>query len=210
MTKQIRKTIYSLSFIAITLAFVSGSFAYNPYSPGLDNDKLDGIKEKVAEKKLEIEEKKQEGVEKRCDIITKRIDNRINAYYNNKEAHLNRYRKLDERLSNLLDRLEDEGYDVDTLRDKLSDLELMILEAADMYDEFAVDLEGAKDYECGETQGSFVDAVKNASGTLKGFRDKMVEIRAYFKDEIRPLLVELREEIKEMKAEEAAGLAEEE
>lgn len=182
----------------ISLLPVSNSFALNPYSPSQNTNagnKMEEMKEKMEEKKTEIQEKKDEIVQKRCDIVTKRIDNRISTFYDRKEYHVYRYKTVKERVVNLVARLEDEGYDVTELKEKLQTLDEKIKEAAVLYENFIASLESAKDFECGKSEGSFAGAVQKSSTEIKTFRDKMIEIREYFTKEIRPLLEEIKKEI---------------
>lgn len=163
--------------------------------------KMEEKEKKFEEQKDKFMEKKQEFIQNRCDMITKIIDNRINRFNNNKDFHLKRYERIKERITNLIARLEDKGYDVSDLKDSLDELNEKILSSAALYEELISDLESAKDYECGASEGSFIEAVGFAKTSLKDFRESMLETRDFFKTEVKPELKELKDEIIKQKQE---------
>ena len=108
-------------------------------------------KEDIQDKKNQFQEQREEKVQNRCANITNKVDQKIGNFNENKITRIERYYNLKTRISNLIDKLEDQGYDVDQLKTDLQTLDDMIEEFATTYADFISSLEDTKDFECGNS-----------------------------------------------------------
>lgn len=130
--------------------------------------------------------------EARCEGVIRRIDNRIAAYNNNKDRHLNEYRKVKERALALADRLDGRGYDTSKIRADAQTLNVKIVKAAQDYDSFIAKLEEAKAQDCGDAQGIFRKTMGQSREFLKTFRASVADIRTFIRTVLHPDIKALR------------------
>lgn len=138
-------------------------------------------------------------VEKRCEATSRIIDQRIDQYNKTKEAHLMKYKNMQEHFLAMADRLDKKGLDTTKLRADGKILDEKIQKASSDYQAFIQKLEDAKAFPCGTSGGAFKTAMEAARAQLKVFHLDVAEIRSFFKTVIRPDLQALRTEKKEMK-----------
>lgn len=153
--------------------------------------------EKLNEKKEDFAEKREERKTERCEQITNSMDRRISNYENSKTQHITRYKNVKERLTNLINRLDKKDYDTTTLKEKLNVLDEKIKNAEGIYVNFIAKLKEARDVECGNSQGIFLEKMKEAKEVLVQFRAAIADIRNYIKSEIKPELEKVKEFLKE-------------
>ena len=150
-----------------------------------DSTETQNLKGKVKEERTTI-------IANRCEIITKNIDNRLARFNDNKNGHAIRYQELKTRLTNLISRLEQKGYDVSKLEADLTVLDTKIKKFADDYVTFIEQLKTTKGFACGQSQGAFADALSKAKDLLRLVRQDAMDIRDYYQTQIKPDLMALR------------------
>jgi GTP1/Obg family GTP-binding protein len=138
------------------------------------------------------QEKREQRVERRCDLVNGRIDARINRYrehYDEVEARLAR---IAERGNQFIARLEAKGYDVSQVKEDLTALTAMRTTRRNLYSDFIAKLEAAKQYDCGDSQGAFKDALTEARAALAKWREQVKTIHDFMQNTLRPHLKALR------------------
>ena len=138
----------------------------------------------------------QRSVEARCQTIQTRIDTRIAKFHNNKERNIERYKRMAERLKRIGDKLEAKGYDVTKVRQDYQALNQKIIVMAKDYETFIGKLEATKQYACGQSQGSFTTALRDARLLIKTLQQEGLDIQHYYQTVVRPDTQALRETIK--------------
>ena len=165
--------------------------------------------EKVRELKREREEKKlelKENIAERCNLTEEKVDEKIEQFRESQAKHLERYEALKEKLANLIARLEENGYDVTELQNDLIVLEEKIAVLSEKFEAFVVQLEETADYECGNSDGNFVAAMKEAKDALAEVRTATLDVKTYYVETVKPDIVALRDQIRETSKEDSRML----
>ncbi len=134
-------------------------------------------------------------IENRCEIVSLNIDNRINRYNTNKQRHVERYTEIKNKIAETLTKLETQGIDVTGLREDLKMLDSMIIEFAQTYTKVIEQLEFAKTYACGDSEGQFREAVQAAQQNLISARNKAADIITFIRTTIKTDLQNLRDSL---------------
>jgi chromosome segregation ATPase len=148
--------------------------------------------QKAQERQEARQERIEDRAERHCDIVNKRIDARISHYeqhYNDVEARMAR---VTQRTTDFINRLETKGYDVSKVRSDLATLEEMRATRRNLYTAFINELEEAKQYDCGDSEGAFKTAMEESRGALAKWRDQVKANREYINGTLRPDLQALR------------------
>lgn len=139
--------------------------------------------------------------DKKCELITSRVDERVGKFDNNKGLHQQQYAKLKERLSNLITKLNEKGYDTSKLSSDLSTLNSKIEKFGTDYKTFTDKLKESRTYVCGASEGQFKTKLEEAKDLLKVVKQDSVDVRNYFKNTIKPDLQDLKNQRHEKKSE---------
>jgi len=127
-----------------------------------------------------------------CQVITTNVDKRITNFENQKTKHVAQYKKTQNKVVALVDKLEDEGYDVAELRVSLVTYEQLTNKFGTDYDTYITDLRGTKEYTCGRSSGEFKAKLAIAREQLKLVHDDAVAIRNYWAQTLKPAIVALK------------------
>ncbi|HSX38994.1 MAG TPA: hypothetical protein VLI92_00125 [Candidatus Saccharimonadales bacterium] len=133
-------------------------------------------------------------VASKCDEITTKIDKRVELFNTNKTTHEERYKTVSTRISNLITKLDDKGYDTSKLKTAFEGLTALITKFNQDYTVFIDSIVMLKHFPCGNSQGGFLEQLRVAHSDLKIVRQDTVDIRNYYKDNVRPALQELRDQ----------------
>ncbi|KKS78881.1 MAG: hypothetical protein UV54_C0048G0003 [Candidatus Beckwithbacteria bacterium GW2011_GWA2_43_10] len=139
-----------------------------------------------------LNSKQEERAGKRCELVNGRIDARIAKFNGKKDNVVSKQRKIKERLTKLADRLEQKGYDVSKVRSDLEILDEMVKTADLDYVAFIKELDETKQFDCGNAQGSFREALEQSKTALAKFRDDVKAVREFIKNTLRPDLKALK------------------
>lgn len=159
-------------------------------------ERIEERKEERQERMEDRKEQREERKEKRCENVNNRIDTRIQRYENNQQRHRDVFGKIVNRVESVIDKLKAKGADTSDLSSALSTMKDMIKDLESEHSEFIDELKETKNYECGSSEGKFREQLKEARGSLLEVRSKVVEIRKYYQTDVRPEIIELREELK--------------
>lgn len=130
----------------------------------------------------------RERVANRCTIVTQRVDLITSRYEQNKNRHVERYQNIYQKVTELVTRLENEGYDVEDLKASLGELNQKVREFAYEYNQVIKELNDSKNHVCGNNEGEYKQAITRARNNLLKAREKALEIRIMINDEIKPEL----------------------
>lgn len=143
-----------------------------------------------------LQEESDQFIQNRCDRVSSNIDKKINNYNLNKEKHIERYNEVKDKLSSLLLKLEAQGINVNELKDDLTILDSKIISFAQEYTKAINDLNLAKTFACGDSEGQFRATVESARTKIINSRDIAKDIINFIKTEIRTDLQQLRDQLK--------------
>lgn len=153
-------------------------------------------KESFQAKRDEIKEKREEKIEERknrfCNRVEAKIRNRVSNFKNHQKRRVNRHTRIVERITSLANNLDDKGYNTAQLRTHLKTYEGKIDEYEEEYEVFIEELSTSEKYTCGESEGKFVDQIKQARIKLGITRQKRAQIWEYYNQVIKKDLEELK------------------
>lgn len=159
------------------------------------------IKEKRQEMKVEKvknrEEKKEERQEGNCKNVEKQIQNRINRYGNSHDRHVKILNNMEEKLARIISRFEIRDLDVSELRADAKTLSDMIDSVVATHQAFLSALKESENYACSESDDEFKNKLGESRRILPEVKEGIEDIREYYKDTIRPDLLELRRQLGE-------------
>ncbi|MBU4240369.1 MAG: hypothetical protein KKE43_02595, partial [Actinobacteria bacterium] len=127
-----------------------------------------------------------------ADTVQKRIELIITRFNNNKDRHIETYKRVKTRLEEIADALEAEGYDVTKIRQDYQTLDSKIVKAATDYAAFIKKLEEAAELAPGAGGGQFAQVLGEARSLLRVFREDILDIRHFYQTVIRKDLEDLK------------------
>lgn len=169
---------------AILLGSASPIFAQSPT--------LKPWQERAQERQKNRQEKQELRTERRCDRVNARIDNRINWFNARKDDVVARQKRINERVTEFVNRLEGKGYDVSKVRSDLETLKGMVATFDSDYAVFVGKLEETKQFDCGNSEGAFKQAVEESKAALAKFRADVKASWDFIRNTLRPDLQALR------------------
>lgn len=124
-------------------------------------------------------------IERRCLVSQKLIEARIENYTKHRDNHKTRYSRVKDRLSKLVAKLTNKGYDTTKLKTDLQILDEKILKFNTDVDAFHKKLEEANDFNCGDSEGAFKSKIQEARALLTIVKDDALDIRDFYKNTIK-------------------------
>ena len=176
---------------SIFLYLVTTFFFVNPI---LAQDNLlipKSIKDRSADKRDMAEQR----TDRRCDHINERLEIKVKRYNSNREDYLEKYKNLRLRIAAWANKLKDDGYNVEDLESSLATLDTKIKAVATLHEEFIIKLKDIKNYQCGNSDGSYAQALSVSREALRAVRDGVSEVRKYYIEEVKPLVIALRNQV---------------
>lgn len=144
------------------------------------------LTDRIESRRQQAQERATQYIENRCDRVAFNIDQRIERYNANHEKNRNAYLNIKTVVINLISRLDSLGKNVAEVQLLLVKLDELIVQAADQYTEFINQLNNSKVFACGNSEGQFRNMVGEANSTLSEFRNTVVEINTFIRNELRP------------------------
>ncbi len=133
----------------------------------------------------------------KCEITSSKIDALMARYQNTFEKHTGVYENIAMRVGEVLNQLEDQGYDVEDARRANNQFEGDIEDVQVEFNGFVYQLEQGKSSLCdGDNQEEFKQSMNQARNQLKDVRASLLQLRSQYQDEVKPLLLELREQVR--------------
>lgn len=173
------------------------------YSQGLVSEKpyQNRVDTKLEEKKSIREELLLKLRKQRCERITERVQNKINGYEKNREKHVIRYRNIEKRFEKLITELKKLNIDTTKLENEIGEYKNLVNIFLEKYNKFVDSIKGAKNYACNEDDNvkGFKGSVEKSRIYLKEAREAGKEIHIYYKETLKPTLIELKNQYLESK-----------
>jgi len=141
-------------------------------------------------------EKEATRAAQRCEQIGQKIDTALSNYQNNRTSQINLYQAMAEKIQQILLKLQQNGIDVSTLQ---SDLQLFNVKIQQLNTDASAamaQLQVAKQYECGNSQGQFMTQLGKARTLMQTVEKDAQDVRQFFQSKIRPDIETLRSQIK--------------
>ncbi|MFC1622137.1 hypothetical protein ACFL13_02005 [Patescibacteria group bacterium] len=155
------------------------------------------------ENKPDTTQKRSEAMEAKCERFRMRIQERAGSFSASKDAHVNNYNKVIERLEAAATALEDKGLDASKLVEDLEAFAAMVVDYSENYFAFVELLKEAQGTECGEFSGEgFKSKMAEARQQWRGTKGKRAEIREFYKSVIREDIKDLREQARDLNLQE--------
>jgi hypothetical protein len=123
------------------------------------------------------------------------LELKVERYNTNREMYVGKYERLRLRIAAWASRLEEDGYDVTDLEASLATLDTKIDAVSALHEEFITKLENIKNFECGNSDGAYTQALTTSREALTAVRDGVSEVRKYYKEEVKPLVIDLRNQV---------------
>lgn len=162
----------------------------------------EALKQKGVEGKEELMEKKEEMAEKRCERLEARLQNRINRYEENGGNFGGNLSNLQEGIEDIIALMKVKGLDVSQLETDLQTLIGMIEEYQTLNQKFMEELKRARNSACGGTQEQYQQELNQAREMMKEVKGQVDKIRDFYRTEIRPEILRLRDELIALQGEE--------
>lgn len=173
------------------------------YSQGLVSEKppQNRLDTKLDEKKSIREELQLKLKEQRCERITERVQNKVNGFDKNREKHVIRYRNIEKRFEKLVTELKKLNIETTKLESEIKEYKTLVDIFLEKYDKFVDSIKGAKNYACGEEDNvsGFKDRVGQSRTYLKEAREAGKNIHTYYKETLKPTLIDLKNQYLESK-----------
>ncbi|MFA5076026.1 MAG: hypothetical protein WC480_01265 [Patescibacteria group bacterium] len=173
-----------ISLVVLSLVISGGAMAADNANVNANSAK-DNIKKKVEELRDNV-----------CKNTESRIAIRATRYKNNKERHAAVHNQIREKIQKLISRLQAKGYDVAKLNEDLATLDSKISKFGTDYEIYINQLTATQGYICGQSEGKFIAALKEANTYLKLVHQDSLDIRLFYQQTIRPDILALKEQIK--------------
>jgi hypothetical protein len=127
-----------------------------------------------------------------CENVENNLQKRVQTFEANRNRSVDQFEKIRLRLSNLVDTLEDEGYDVVTLRADLVTFEGMVYEYKQNHESYMYALGESRTYACSRTEGEFKAKLTTTRTRLKAVHENGVALKTFWAKTLREDLQALK------------------
>lgn len=134
--------------------------------------------------------------EARCTRVTTRVNNLTTRLTNGESARQNRHQKVIDRLNAIITRVEAAGLNADKLKSDVTTLGELKTTWQNEYTSLLTKLDATKQYACGQSEGQFVQAVKDARAQRKVMHDANLEFWKFVKNTVKPDIRAIRGQLK--------------
>jgi len=201
------------TFVAIPVLGQTGEVLPKS-TEGKSQEEIDAYKAKLREEKAQMieeekarlreqkelmvqqrEEEKERRITEKCVNVTELVMQKVERYNANREMYVGKYERLRERIAAWANRLEEDGYDVAKLEASLVTLDSKIANVSALHETFITKLDDVKNYECGNSDGAYKQALETSREALAAVREGVSEVRKYYLEEVKPLVIDLRNQV---------------
>lgn len=132
-----------------------------------------------------IKEEKSQTKEQQCNQIRERISNRVSAYEANRNGKETVYANLLTKISEVILKLKDQGYDVTKLEADLTTLNSKVEKYWTDRQEVTNRLESSKVYACSESKNQYKEMLKQSKDSFEVVQADIKDIRLFVSQIIR-------------------------
>ncbi len=134
-------------------------------------------------------------LERRGEMLRQRIELLVTRFENNEERHMEAYNRAKEKVKQLLETLQDKGYDVSRLAQDLAAWDAMIVEFAKDYAAFIAELKELEGLAVGQSEGQFRSGLQEARQLLMKVHQDALDIRLFYQKTIRADIQEIKAQV---------------
>lgn len=194
--KKSKKMFFVISFF-LAVPFLVGAVASEDVQTKRDEMKeaRDAKKAEREDAKEEREAAREEKVQARCDEIEGRIKDKVAKYEAGQVKRLNVFKSVQSRLNNLVTKVEKKGYDASELKANLETLEQKRETFQNEFEKHVSELKATQTHACGESEGAFKNQLRESRNQLKVAREAHMELRNFFKNEIKGDVAALKSQV---------------
>jgi hypothetical protein len=186
-------TLAVLLFISSGVVFAQFPNAVNDYA----SDEAKEVRRKsdeLIQEKLDRQKEREERRLQRCDDVKTRVQNKLDALDAKRIKHVGHHGTFKARLQEIVNKLNDKGYDTADLQEHIRVLEGMIDEYAAIYADLVALLRNLLGISCdGDSVGQ---GHRDVAAQLRALRKELIakrhEIREYYRTVIREDIKSLR------------------
>lgn len=120
-----------------------------------------------------------------CENVANNLQKRVQTFEANRNKSVETYEQIRVRLNNLADKLEEEGYDVTSLRTNLVTFEGMFTQLEQNHYAYMLSLGETKDYACGRTKGEFSAKMTTTRTRLRAVHGDLVGLRTFWEQTLK-------------------------
>lgn len=136
-------------------------------------------------------------LEFRCEVTSSKMDMMMSRYRTNFERHHDTYKNIVTRVSDVLDQLEEKGFDVTEARTALAQFNEEIDKAQTDFDGFAYQIEQSRGTLCQNgNENDFKQSLNRSRLQLQEVRKSLLMLRSRYQRDVKPALLELREQVR--------------
>jgi cytochrome c556 len=130
----------------------------------------------------------------RCTALTAQINAKLKLLQSHRDRHIKHYVKLHERLTMLMAKLDEKGYDTSLVKADLVALQQKIDQSKLDFEDVITKLEATKSLDCADAEGEFKAALQESREALEKFRLGIKDMHDFVKNTLRPHLTALRDQ----------------
>ncbi|MDA3814888.1 MAG: hypothetical protein PF549_00800 [Patescibacteria group bacterium] len=142
----------------------------------------------------EIDAKRGEIKEKRCDQVRSRIRKKIEKFNGNNKYHQKNFNGVEKNIEELVNLFKAEGLDTSELESYLAVLKTKLEKLYTDHDTFLEALEASTEVDCFDIEDGVKNKLQIAKQEGEVIREDILAVKDYYKDTIRPELIELKNE----------------
>lgn len=147
--------------------------------------KRSDVQQNIVDRRADVQDKMEERQDQVCQNVQARIQNRLNRYEENKDKYMARHQGVISRLTDLGNKLEDQGCDPAQIRTDLDTYNGLIQEFATAFRNMVTTMQQTKNYACGESQGQFSGSVNQTRQQLQVVQQKALALKNFFNNTLR-------------------------
>lgn len=202
------KKLILLPLLIFSLALVtpvSTSFAVvetQEETSGSDADqkiKKQELTDRIEERKKQVEstitESKEDLIAKKCEAAQEMISKSLTRINTVSETRNEAYTNIVNKLNNLATRLADNDIDNSSVIAAADEIEKLATDFNGLIDGYVQDIEDATSINCVNNPNDFYVTLESARESIKDLKAKAVEIKNYVKQDIKQVLMDLKDEL---------------
>ena len=112
----------------------------------------------------------------KCEAVNGKIQGKIERYQNRRLGYIDRFQTIIDRLTNLLSRLKDEGYDTTKLEADLAIAQDKVENLIALHNKFISELEATKNAGCDNEDGKFKAGIGASKEYLQQIKDAVIDL----------------------------------
>lgn len=131
----------------------------------------------------------------KCDAVSKKVNLVTSRYDANKLKYMNAFENIARNMENVINRLQENGYDTAELERNMEQVRKMIQNTNQYYANFQKGLDNSKQFVCGNGSGDYAREMTQAREQLRLTRQEMLQLRQFIQETVVENINEIRDQI---------------